>query len=62
MHARPPPIAQLHADDETNPALTIAADMPVFGVSAGHYVHAADGYLSELVDLVDVVDVFLINA
>jgi hypothetical protein len=36
--------------------------MPVFGVSAGQYVHAADGYLSELVDLVDVVDVFLINA
>ena len=35
--------------------------MPVFGVSAGHYVHTADGYLSELVDLVDVVDVFLIQ-
>jgi hypothetical protein len=33
--------------------------MPVCGASAGHYVHAAGGYLSELVDLVDV---FLINA
>jgi hypothetical protein len=59
VHARSPPIAQLRADDETNPASTIGADMPVFGVRAGHYLHAADGYLSELVDLVDV---FLINA
>ena len=34
MHARPPPIAQLNADDETNPALTIAANIPVLGLSA----------------------------
>jgi hypothetical protein len=30
VHARPPPIAQLHAAHKTDPALTIAEDMPVY--------------------------------
>ena len=70
MHVGTPPDAALDADSETHPALIVAAGGGSFwrrGVPIGVVVYQDDSMRrrplpDQLVDLVDVVDLFLVNA